>query len=97
MTWCWSRLEGTCDPDQAGFSSSLMLVPRDWNGTKVEFHSLVILRSHEESSRDLGGGGCPPTPCPRCFPNVVSGPAQLEWNRSGIPLTGGPKIMWRVL
>ena len=27
----------------------------DWNGTEVLFHSLVVLRSHGESSRDLGG------------------------------------------
>jgi hypothetical protein len=57
VTWCWRRLEGTCDPGQAGFSASLMLVLRDWNGTEVVFHSPVVLRSHGESSRDLGGGG----------------------------------------
>ena len=57
VTWCWCQLEGTCDPDQAGFSASLMLsqVPRDWNGTEVVFHSLVVLRLHGESSRDLEG------------------------------------------
>jgi hypothetical protein len=32
-----------------------------------------------------------------CFPNAVSDPAQLDWNRSCVPLTGGPKIAWRVL
>jgi hypothetical protein len=49
--------EWTCDPGQAVFSSSLMLVPRDWNGTEVVFYSLVVLRSYGESSRDLGEGG----------------------------------------
>jgi hypothetical protein len=29
--------------------------------------------------------------------NAVSGPARLDWNRSCLPLTRGPKIMWRVL
>jgi hypothetical protein len=32
-----------------------------------------------------------------CFPNAVSGPAPLDWNRSCVPLTSGPKIKWRVL
>ena len=29
--------------------------------------------------------------------NAVSGPARLDWNRSCVPLTRGPKILWRVL
>jgi hypothetical protein len=59
VTQCWRRLEGTCDPGQAGFSASLMLsqVLRYWNGTEVVFHSPVVLRSPEESFRDLGGEG----------------------------------------
>jgi hypothetical protein len=54
-----------CDPGLAGFSASLMLsqVQHNWIGTEVVFHSLVVQRSHGESSRDLGE--CPPTPCPR--------------------------------
>jgi hypothetical protein len=32
-----------------------------------------------------------------CFPNAVSRPVQLDWNRSCVPLTGGPKIVWRFL
>ena len=32
-----------------------------------------------------------------CFPNAVSSSARLEWNRSCVLLTGGPKIAWRVL
>jgi hypothetical protein len=57
VTWCWRRPEGTCDPDQAWFSASLMLsqVPRDWIGTEVMFHSPVVLRKCGEYSRDLGG------------------------------------------
>ena len=43
-TWCWCRPEGTCDPGQARFSASLMLVPRDWTGTEVVFPSPVVLR-----------------------------------------------------
>ena len=31
------------------------------------------------------------------YPNAVSGPKQLEWNRSCVLLTGGPKIEWQVL
>jgi hypothetical protein len=31
------------------------------------------------------------------FPNAVSGPMGLDWNRSSVPLTSGPKITWRVL
>ena len=48
---------GDLDPGQAGSSASLVLpqVPNDWIGTEVVFHSLVVLRSHGESSRDLGG------------------------------------------
>ena len=44
VTKCWRRLEGTCDPGQAGFPASLMLsqVPRDWIGTEVVFHSPVV-------------------------------------------------------
>jgi hypothetical protein len=59
VTRCWCRPEGICDPDQAGFSASIMLsqVPSDWNGTEVVFHSPEVLRSRGESSRDLGGGG----------------------------------------
>jgi hypothetical protein len=38
----------------------LSQVPHNWNGTEVVFHSLVVLRSHGESSRDLGGGVCRP-------------------------------------
>jgi hypothetical protein len=57
VTWCWCRPEGTCDPGQAGFSASLMLsqVLQGWIGTKVVLCSQVVLRSHGESSRDLGG------------------------------------------
>jgi hypothetical protein len=57
VTQCWRPLEGTCDPGQARFSAFLMLsqVPHDWIGTEVVFHSPVVLRSHGESSRDLGG------------------------------------------
>ena len=53
MPRCWCRLEGTCDPGQAGFSASLMLsqVPHDWIGAEVVFHSLVVLRTSGESSR----------------------------------------------
>ena len=66
VTRCWRRLEGTCDPGQAGFSASLMLsqVLCDWIGTEVVFHSLVVLRSRGESSR--GPWGCPPNPRPMC-------------------------------
>jgi hypothetical protein len=32
-----------------------------------------------------------------CFLNAVSGPPWLDWNRSCIPLTKGPNIVWRVL
>ena len=57
VTRCYCHLECTCDPGQAGFFASLKLsqVPRNWNGTEVVFHSPVILKSHGESSRDLGG------------------------------------------
>jgi hypothetical protein len=57
VTKCWCRPEGTCAPGQPGFSASLMLsqVPRNWIGTEVVFHSPEVLRSHGESSRDLGG------------------------------------------
>ena len=57
VTKCWRRLEGICDPGQAGFSASLMLshVQRDWIGTEVVFHSPVVLRLCGESSRDLEG------------------------------------------
>jgi hypothetical protein len=57
VTRCWCRMEGTCDSGQVRFSASLMLsqVPRDWNGTEVVLHSLVVLRSHRESCRDLEG------------------------------------------
>jgi hypothetical protein len=96
VTQCWRQPEGTCDPGQAGFPASLMLVLHDWNGTEYVFHSLVVLRSRGESSRDLVGG-CLLTPLPRLFPNAVSGPARLEWNRSCVSLTGGPKITWRAL
>jgi hypothetical protein len=63
---CWSQLEGTCDPGQAGFPAFLLLsqVPHDWIGTEVVFHSWVVLRSRGESSR--GSWECPPTPRPRC-------------------------------
>jgi hypothetical protein len=65
VTQFWRRLEGTCDPGQAGFSASLMLshVPRDWIGTEVVFHSLVVLRSRGVSSREPWA--CLLTPCPR--------------------------------
>jgi hypothetical protein len=41
VTWCWCQLEGTCDPGQAGISTSLMLsqVLCDWKGIEVVFHS----------------------------------------------------------
>jgi hypothetical protein len=55
VTQCWRRPEGTCDPGQAGFSASLMLVLCYWNGIEIVFHSPVVLRSHGESSRDLVG------------------------------------------
>jgi hypothetical protein len=32
-----------------------------------------------------------------CFTNALSCPTQLNWNRSCLPLTGRPKITWRVL
>jgi hypothetical protein len=32
-----------------------------------------------------------------CFPSAVSCPEWLDWNRSCVPLTRGPKIAWRVL
>jgi hypothetical protein len=53
------------DPDQAGFSASLVLsqVLRDWIGTDVVFHSPVVLRSRGKSSR--GPWGCLPTQRPR--------------------------------
>lgn len=56
MTWCWCWPDRTCDPVQGGFSASLMLsqVPSNCNGTEVMFHSLDVLRSHQESSKDLG-------------------------------------------
>ena len=59
VTQFWHQQEGICDPGQAGFSASLMLsqVLRYWNGTEVVFHSPVVLRSPEESFRDLGGEG----------------------------------------
>jgi hypothetical protein len=65
VTPCWLLLEETCDPGQARFPVFLMLsqVLHYWIGTKVVFYSLVVLRSHGESSR--GPWGCPPTPCPR--------------------------------
>jgi hypothetical protein len=50
---CWRRLEGNCEPGQAGLSAPLI--------------------------------------------NAVSGPARLDWSRSCVPLTRGPKILWRVL
>jgi hypothetical protein len=67
VTQCWQQPEGTCDPgnpDQARFPASLILsqVLCDWIGTEVVFHSLVVLRSHGESSR--GPWGFPPTMCP---------------------------------
>jgi hypothetical protein len=70
---------GTCDPGQAGFTASLMLsqVLPDWNGTEVVLHSSVVLSSRGESSRHLSWH-CPPTPCPRCFPNAVLVPH--NWN-----------------
>jgi hypothetical protein len=36
-------------------SPMLSQVPHDWIGTKVVFLSPEVLRSHGESSRDLGG------------------------------------------
>ena len=73
----------------------------------------VVLRLRGESSRDHRGVLQPCTRCPGtgtnwkglvtlvrlvfCFPNAVSGPVKLEWNRSCVPLTSGPKIAWRVL
>jgi hypothetical protein len=56
VTWCWHQLEGTCDPDLARFSASLMLsqVLSDLNGAEVVFHSLVVLRLCGESSMDHG-------------------------------------------
>jgi hypothetical protein len=50
---CWHGQEGTCAPDQAGFSASLI--------------------------------------------NAVSGPWQLDWSSSCVPLTRGLKILWWVL
>jgi hypothetical protein len=57
VTRCWCRSEGVCDPGQSRFSASLMLsqVPHDWFGTEVVFQSPEVLRSHGESSKDLGG------------------------------------------
>ena len=56
VTRCWCRLEGTCDPGQAGFSASLMLsqVPCNWIGTEVVLHSPEVLRSCGKSSKNVG-------------------------------------------
>ena len=51
---CLSRLEVTFDLGQAGFSASLMMSQvQCWKGTEVVFQSLVVLRLHGESSREL--------------------------------------------
>jgi hypothetical protein len=55
---------------RSGFSASLVLsqVPHDWNGTEVVFHSLLVLRSRGESSRDLGVGGVFADSVPKVLP-----------------------------
>jgi hypothetical protein len=65
VTQCWCWPEGTSDPGQDGFPASVMQsqVLSNWIGREVVFHSLVVLRSHEESSR--GPWGCLLTLCPR--------------------------------
>ena len=57
LTHCLHQLERICDPGEAVFSASLILsmVPRNWIGTEVEFHSPEVLRLHGDSPRDLGG------------------------------------------
>ena len=60
---CWSGLEGTCAPDQAGISASLVMqsqVPRDWIGADAVFHSPEVLGSHGGSC--VGPCGCPEAP-----------------------------------
>jgi hypothetical protein len=51
---CWRELEGTCVPDQVGFSASLINAVsgsvRDWIGAAAVFHSPEVLRSR--------GGSC---------------------------------------
>jgi hypothetical protein len=67
-----------------------------------------VLRSHGQSSGDLGGvswfwcrleGTCDPGQAvfSASLINAVSGPVQLDWGSSCVPLTRGPKIPWRVL
>ena len=55
---CLSGLEGTCDPDQAGFSASLInavQIPYNWIGTEAVLHSPEVLRSRGGSCGDLAG------------------------------------------
>jgi hypothetical protein len=49
---CWHGPEGSCAPDQAGFSASLINTvsgPRDWIGAAAVFHSPEVLRSSSGS------------------------------------------------
>jgi hypothetical protein len=60
---CWSGLEGTCAPDHAGLSASLVnavSVWRDWIGVDTVFHSPEVLGSRGESC--VGPCRCPETP-----------------------------------
>lgn len=81
--------------------------PLLWRGRCPDIWSLKRGLLQKLSSRVLGGL-CPGAGTDRkgfgpwsgwvfCFPDAVSGPARLDWNRSCVPLTSGPKIMWRVL
>jgi hypothetical protein len=61
--WGWSGPEGTCAPDQAGLSPSLVnesQVLHDWIGADAVFHSPEVLGSREGSC--VGPCGCPDTP-----------------------------------
>jgi hypothetical protein len=60
---CWSGPEGTCAPDQAGLSASLVNavsgpVRLDWS--RAVFHSPEVLGSRGESC--VGPCGCPEIP-----------------------------------
>jgi hypothetical protein len=69
-THCWHGPEGTCDPDQAGFSASLInavsgLAQLDWSRSCV-----LLTRGLKIPWRVLWVPcGCPQTPCPR-YPGV---------------------------
>jgi hypothetical protein len=55
VTWCCCQPEWNCDPGHNFCFPMLSQVLHDWNAIEVVFHSLVVLRSHGESSRDLRG------------------------------------------